>query len=61
MYLRDQLFSDKRKFKRSNMASIIQFRINKNEIILKLYQFSNDFDAQNDFGKNFVRGKPFLS
>ena len=53
-------FCDKMQIVRLNMASLIidTIRIKKKEVILILYtfwyEFTNDFDAQNDFGKFFV-------
>ena len=47
------LFCDKRKFKRLNM----DFDIDTLLIYTFWYEFSNDFDAQSDFGKDFVSEK----
>ena len=56
MFLTELFFCDKSKFKRLNMASIIQLG-KKKEVILILYSFTPsdmNFDAESDFGKKFL-------
>ena len=50
-------FSDKGKFKRFNMASIIRY---EGSYVGSLLIYTNYLDSQRDFGKNFVRKKLVL-
>ena len=61
MVLLDQLFCDKNFVKITLGIQIVKNsyqRVQMIDILLKIYEFLNDFDAQRDFDKKNVTKKP---